>query len=88
MPDGVRVTPTADGPYMVGGEFALQWPSGHVISMAGEADENGYIYLCRCGHSNNKRFATTRTSVSASNQPKAMPPRMKVSPSAWESRPM
>lgn len=56
MPDGVRVTPTADGPYMVGGEFALQWPSGHVISMAGEADENGYIYLCRCGHSNNKPF--------------------------------
>lgn len=56
MPNGVQVTPTADGPYMVGGEFALQWPSGHVISMAGEADENGYIYLCRCGHSNNKPF--------------------------------
>jgi len=41
---------------MVAGEFALKWPSGHVISMAGEADENGYIYLCRCGHSNNKPF--------------------------------
>ena len=56
MPDGVEVTPTADGPYMIGGEFALKWPSGHGISMAGEADENGYIYLCRCGHSNNKPF--------------------------------
>jgi len=41
---------------MVAGEFTLKWPSGHVISMAGEADENGYIYLCRCGHSNNKPF--------------------------------
>ncbi|MGB6953244.1 MAG: CDGSH iron-sulfur domain-containing protein [Candidatus Cybelea sp.] len=56
MPDGIQVTPTADGPYMVAGEFALQWPSGHVISQAGEADEQGYIYLCRCGHSNNKPF--------------------------------
>lgn len=56
MPHEVQVTPTADGPYMIGGAFSLQWPSGHVISMAGEADENGYIYLCRCGHSNNKPF--------------------------------
>lgn len=56
MPDNVRVTPTADGPYMVVGSFALGWPSGHEISMAGEADENGAIYLCRCGHSNNKPF--------------------------------
>ena len=56
MSEGPQVTPTADGPYMVAGEFTLKWPSGHVISMAGEADENGYIYLCRCGHSNNKPF--------------------------------
>ena len=56
MCEDVRVTPTADGPYMVVGAFALNWPSGHEISMTGEADENGAIYLCRCGHSNNKPF--------------------------------
>jgi CDGSH-type Zn-finger protein len=56
MSEKTHITPTADGPYMVGGEFALQWPSGHVIPQAGEADENGYIYLCRCGHSNDKPF--------------------------------
>ncbi|MEO7201408.1 MAG: CDGSH iron-sulfur domain-containing protein [Candidatus Tumulicola sp.] len=41
---------------MVIGTFALNWPSGHAISTTGEADENGAIYLCRCGHSNNKPF--------------------------------
>jgi len=41
---------------MLVGAFALNWPSGHDISMTGEADENGAIYLCRCGHSNNKPF--------------------------------
>ena len=25
MPNGVQVTPTADGPYMVAGEFARDW---------------------------------------------------------------
>lgn len=56
MADGVQITPTADGPNMIVGSFTLNWPSGHTISMAGEADENGAIYLCRCGHSNNKPF--------------------------------
>jgi CDGSH-type Zn-finger protein len=52
----VHITPTADGPYMITGPFELSWPSGHNISAAGEADEAGAIYLCRCGHSNNKPF--------------------------------
>lgn len=56
MSDEVRITPTADGPYMIAGGFALQWPSGHAVSMAGEADEGGNIYLCRCGASQNKPF--------------------------------
>ncbi len=56
MADNVHVTPTADGPYMISGAFALNWPSGHDISMTGEADESGAIYLCRCGQSNNKPF--------------------------------
>lgn len=41
---------------MIAGALTLQWPSGHTISLADEADENGNIYLCRCGHSNNKPF--------------------------------
>lgn len=56
MSGSLRVTPTADGPLMVVGEMTLKWPSGHDISMAGEADENGAIYLCRCGQSKNKPF--------------------------------
>lgn len=52
----VRIIPTADGPNMIVGAVDLEWPSGHTISQAGEPDENGAIYLCRCGHSNNKPF--------------------------------
>lgn len=52
----VRIVPTADGPNMITGAFDLAWPSGHTISMQGEADEAGAIYLCRCGASNNKPF--------------------------------
>lgn len=54
--EAIRVTPTADGPYMVTGDLHLLWPSGHNISLEGEADENGAIYLCRCGASKNKPF--------------------------------
>lgn len=50
------VVPTVDGPYMVTGDIALIWPSGHVINQEGEADENGAIYLCRCSWSKNKPF--------------------------------
>jgi len=56
MADGVTITPTADGPHMIGGAMTIQWPSGHTIALEEEFDENGYIYLCRCGHSNNKPF--------------------------------
>jgi CDGSH-type Zn-finger protein len=52
----VRVVPTVDGPNMITGSFGLAWPSGHTISMAGKADENGAISLCRCGHSKDKPF--------------------------------
>lgn len=52
----VRIIPTADGPYMIAAAVDLEWPSGHVISQEGEPDDNGAIYLCRCGHSNNKPF--------------------------------
>lgn len=52
----IRITPTADGPNMVTGDVELFWPSGHRISLEGEADENGAIYLCRCGASKNKPF--------------------------------
>lgn len=41
---------------MIGGAMTIEWPSGHTISLTEEFDENGYIYLCRCGHSNNKPF--------------------------------
>ena len=56
MSVSVRITPTADGPNKVIGDIELFWPSGHPISLEGEADENGAIYLCRCGASNNKPF--------------------------------
>lgn len=56
MPTIVEIRPTADGPYMVSGAIQLLWPSGHEISQAGEADAAGAIYLCRCGHSQNKPF--------------------------------
>lgn len=56
MAESVEITPTADGPYMIAGGFSLKWPSGHEVSMGGEADEAGNIYLCRCGHSDNKPF--------------------------------
>lgn len=52
----IRIIPTADGPYMIAGGVDLEWPSGHVITQDGEADASGAIYLCRCGHSNNKPF--------------------------------
>jgi CDGSH-type Zn-finger protein len=52
----VRVVPTANGPNMIIGTFNLEWPSGHTISMVGEADKGGAILLCRCGHSNDKPF--------------------------------
>ncbi|MEO9169957.1 MAG: CDGSH iron-sulfur domain-containing protein [Candidatus Baltobacteraceae bacterium] len=56
MADTIRVVPTIDGPYMVTGNIELLWPSGHAISTAGEADEAGALYFCRCGASNNKPF--------------------------------
>jgi len=56
MPGDITITPTADGPNMISGQFTLKWPSGHVISAAAEADEDGNVYLCRCGASNNKPF--------------------------------
>jgi CDGSH-type Zn-finger protein len=56
MTDTIKITPTADGPNMVTGPIELLWPSTHVISQDGEADENGAIYLCRCGASANKPF--------------------------------
>jgi len=54
--ESIRIEPTADGPLMVTGSFELAWPSGHRIATADEADENGAVYLCRCGHSKNKPF--------------------------------
>lgn len=50
----IRIVPTVDGPNMVTGLVSLAWPSGHAISTAGEADKQGVILLCRCGHSNDK----------------------------------
>lgn len=56
MAASVKITPTADGPNMITGNVELVWPSGHIISQEGEPDENGAIYLCRCGASQNKPF--------------------------------
>lgn len=56
MTSKVRIVSTADGPNMITGDIELFWPSGHQISAQGEADENGAIYLCRCGASENKPF--------------------------------
>ena len=86
MPDGVHVTPTADGPYMVVGEFALQWPSGHVISQAGEADEKDTSISVAAVTRTTSRFATTRISGSASSQPKEMPRPIRISASTWGRR--
>lgn len=41
-----------EGPYKVEGLVDLAWPSGHEIAHA----ENRAIFLCRCGHSENKPF--------------------------------
>lgn len=56
MADRVRIVPTPDGPNMITGDIQLIWPSGHPISVEGEADADGAIYLCRCGASQNKPF--------------------------------
>jgi CDGSH iron-sulfur domain-containing protein 3 len=50
MADHLSITPTANGPNHVVGNFTLQWPSGHVI------EHKIDVMLCRCGHSNNKPF--------------------------------
>lgn len=46
----IRIVPTVDGPNMVTGDFVIEWPSGHRISAGNE------VFLCRCGHSNDKPF--------------------------------
>jgi CDGSH-type Zn-finger protein len=51
MAGKVRITPTADGGYMVsGGDFEVVWPSGT------EVQTRSVVYLCRCGQSKNKPF--------------------------------
>lgn len=46
----IRIVPTADGGYMVSGDFEIAWPSGNVIPTRSVA------HLCRCGQSKNKPF--------------------------------
>jgi CDGSH-type Zn-finger protein len=50
MADLISITPTANGPYRVVGDFKLQWPSGKEITHLLD------VKLCRCGHSNDKPF--------------------------------
>ena len=52
----VRIVPTPDGLNMIVGSVEVAWPSSHGIPTEGKADESGAIYLCRCGHSNDKPF--------------------------------
>jgi CDGSH-type Zn-finger protein len=50
MADQLSITPTANGPNHVVGNFTLRWPSGKEI--VHKVD----VLLCRCGHSNDKPF--------------------------------
>jgi len=50
MPTAI-VTPINDGPYRIQGEFRITTQGGKPIAVS--KDE---VWLCRCGHSNNKPF--------------------------------
>jgi CDGSH-type Zn-finger protein len=50
MPTAI-VTPINDGPYRIQGEFRIATQGGKPIEVS--KDE---VWLCRCGHSNNKPF--------------------------------
>jgi CDGSH-type Zn-finger protein len=53
----VTIKPTDNGPYEVKGTLVLLGGDGNPYSLAGERDsDDEAIYLCRCGHSNNKPF--------------------------------
>jgi CDGSH-type Zn-finger protein len=45
------ITPRNDGPYHVKGEFKIATQGGKPVDV--DKDE---VWLCRCGHSNNKPF--------------------------------
>ena len=47
----VSVTPVENGPYKVSGPISLTDPAGNEIIAPGKT-----IFLCRCGHSNDKPF--------------------------------
>lgn len=49
-PCNVVITATANGPFEVTGEVRVESPSGETISQTGK------VWLCRCGHSQNKPF--------------------------------
>jgi hypothetical protein len=68
----VRIVPTADGPNMITGLMDLAWPSGHLISKAGEADQKVPSYCAAAVIPMTNHLATARTSESALNRPKAM----------------
>ena len=70
---GVTITPTDNGPYMVGGPVKLVDADGGEYTLSGQAT----IFLCRCGGSATKPFcdgthettnfaAMTRTEISSS----------------------
>ena len=50
MTDKVRIVPTADGGYMISGDFEIAWQGGNVVP------SRPVVYLCRCGQSKNKPF--------------------------------
>lgn len=45
-----RIVPTADGAYMISGDFEIAWPSGRTLK------SRSVVYLCRCGLSKDKPF--------------------------------
>jgi CDGSH-type Zn-finger protein len=47
-----EITPSANGPYLIRGEFTLHDSSGKPYDLGGKTN----IALCRCGHSENKPF--------------------------------
>ena len=47
----VTITPRANGPYMIQGNFEVVDAQGNKYSIDDE-----FIALCRCGHSENKPF--------------------------------
>ena len=50
MADDTTITPHNDGPYQVKGPVRLVLPSGRALTTDAE------VWLCRCGHSNDKPF--------------------------------